>query len=120
MKNMLESVEPSKKIARVVHVLVRDNQVNCEKVRLVSFLRAVGIAKLFQHSNFITFTSPITRDCLLLEFYPMYDNINEIIALNDPTPSNFIQTFVLLKALSHIKPAEILDPLVTYYARNLF
>ena len=44
----------------------------------------------------------------------MYDNINEIIALNDPTPSNFIQTFVLLKALSQIKPAEILDPLVTY------
>lgn len=113
MLKMITRVNSSKKIAGVLHVLVRDNQVKCLEVRLVSFLRAVGIAKPSYHSNFITFTSPIIRDCLLQKFYPAYDTINEIAAFCDPTPVNYIQT-ILLKALSHIKAAEILDPLVAY------
>jgi hypothetical protein len=60
-------------------------QVNCTDVRLASFLRAVGIAKPTYQDNFLTFTSPIIRDCLLQEFYPVYDNINEIPAPYDPT-----------------------------------
>ncbi|KAI8892507.1 hypothetical protein BC833DRAFT_625755 [Globomyces pollinis-pini] len=116
MLKMVRRVKSSKKIAGVLHVLVRDNQVKCSEVRLVSFLRAVGIAKpSFHAANFITFTSPIIRDCLLqkLKFYRAYDTINEIATFCDPTPVNYIQT-ILLKALSHIKAAEILDPLVAY------
>jgi hypothetical protein len=50
---------------------------------------------------------------LLREFYPTYGTIDEIVIISHPTPANFMQT-VLLKALRHIKVAEILDPLVTY------
>jgi len=68
MLKMITRVNSSKKIAGVLHVLVRDNQVKCLEDRLVSFLRAVGIAKPSYHPNFITFTSPIIRDCLLQKF----------------------------------------------------
>ena len=112
MAKMLGRVKSSKKIARVLHLLVRDNQVNCTEVRLVSFLRALGIAKPIYQDNFITFTSPIIRDCLLQQFYPACESINNVIFW-EQIPVNFVQT-VLLKALSHIKAAEILDPLVAY------
>ena len=114
MKKMLDRVKNSNKIERVLHVLVRDNEAKCEEIRLASFLRAIGIAKpSFYKTKFINFTSAITRDCLLQEFYPIYDTINEIVDFYDPTPENFIKT-VLLKALPRIKAAEILDPLVVY------
>ena len=61
MMKMLGRVKASKKIARVLHDLVRDHQVNCSEVRLVSFLRAVGIAKPTYQDNCVTFTSPIIR-----------------------------------------------------------
>jgi hypothetical protein len=113
MRKMIARVKSSRRIAGVLHALVRDYEVKCSEVRLVSFLRAVGIAKPSHHANCITFTSPIIRDCLLQEFYPVHDTINEIVAFCDPIPVNYIQT-ILLKALSHIKVAEILDPLVGY------
>ena len=113
MSKMISRVKSSKKIARVLHVLVRDNQVECSEVRLVSFLRAVGIAKPSYHANLITFTSPLIRDCLMQKFYPAYDNIDEIAPFCYPTSVNYIQT-IILKALPHIKAAEILDPLVSY------
>ena len=48
MLGMVKRVETSKSIKRVLHILVRDNEVYFSdwEVRLVSFLRAVGIAKL--------------------------------------------------------------------------
>ncbi|KAJ2987126.1 hypothetical protein HDV02_006347, partial [Globomyces sp. JEL0801] len=113
MLNMIESASSSKKIAHELHVLIRDNHVKCSEDPLVSFLRAIGIAKPSYPTGYLTFTSPIIRDCLLEKFYPAYDNINEIISFCDPTPANYIQT-ILLKALSHIKATEILDPLVIY------
>jgi hypothetical protein len=115
MLKMIARVKSSKKIAGVLHVLIRDNEVKCSEVRLVSFLRSVGIAKPSCHgdANLITFTSPIIRDCLMEKFYPAYDDIDESAPFCDPTPVNYIQT-ILLKALPHIKAAEILDPLVAY------
>jgi hypothetical protein len=113
MAKMLGRVKASKKIAGVLYILVRDNQVNCTEVRVESFLRAVGIAKPSNEGNLLTFTCPIIRDCLLQEFYPAYDTINEIAVFCDPFPVNYLPN-VLLKALSYIKAAEILDPLVTY------
>ena len=112
MAKMLGRVKASKKIASILHILVRDNQAKCTEVRLESFLRAVGIAKPL-YDNMITFTSPIIRDCLLQEFYPAYDYISELVGLFNPLSVGFLQS-VLLKALSYIKAAEILDPMVTY------
>lgn len=76
MEKMLVQVKSSKKVKRVLHVLIRDYKVNCNDVQIVSFLRAVGIAKLTYQNNFITFTSPIIRDFLMQEGYRAEDAIN--------------------------------------------
>jgi hypothetical protein len=65
MLKMMSRVKSSRKIAGVLRCLVRDNQVEFSDVRLVSFLRAVGIAKPSYNPNVISFTCPIIRDCLL-------------------------------------------------------
>ena len=110
---MLSRVKNSKTIKTLLYRMVRDNQVTCSEYRVVSYLRAIGIAKLAYQDDLIIFTSPIIRDCLLQVFYPMYDSIQEIMGLGEPLPQKYMLT-VLLKALSYIKAPEILDPLVTY------
>lgn len=114
MTKMVSRLQSSKKITAVLHTLVRDNQVLCPETRLASFLRAIGVAKLMSdRTDWLTFTSPIFRDCLLRQFYPPCDDIIETIDISDSTPLNYMVS-VLLKALPYIKAREILDPLVTY------
>jgi hypothetical protein len=91
MTKMLQSVQSSKEIAKVLHVLIWDYQVSCAEVHVASFLRAVGIAKPLYCGNFIAFTIPIIRDFLLQENCSTYDNVHEIVDFCDSTRANFVK-----------------------------
>jgi hypothetical protein len=118
MSKMINRLKNSKTVKEILLNLIRNNEVECSKFRIIAFFLAIGLAKVVpspkRNSEKLTFTAPLIRDALIYEMYPSC--LDQHI---DPYPWSSIPTgsvlkCLILKAATHIQAKQVLDGLVQY------
>lgn len=115
MTKMLDwAMKPRSRLLKdALQMLARDFYGVCSDSRVTKYLRAIGIAIPVEGSKWITLSSPIIRHTLLTQFFPPFDEIEELYDVPNELPRNYLRKLILA-SLRYFKASVLLDPLVRF------